>query len=533
MKMKIGSFLFLVLACIACSMSSVSARLGEESQLLDARDLAEASDDITVTTDDGGGITVSNSDGTLEITGDSVTLTDAETGESLTVEGKVTFDITTGTVIVTGEDANLRFDENGFIYYTDDSFTIGNAEGSITGTGTSITFTSHETGESQTFEGEVTIDEEAGTYVITSSDGTFGLSQDGFVAMNDEGGIAGSFTDDGTATFTDDMLFLENAEGNITITEDSVTFVDAETGESFVVEGEVTYDDEFEAVTVTNANGTFSFNEDGFMAVTDDVIVVGNGVDDGFGVITDDSVTFENADGTVVITETSVTITDKATGESLTYEGEVEFDFDTGTFTVDTEDGMLYFNEDGFLITTDEGFTAGNDEGFITGTFSGDNVVIADENGDCLDIPDIACLNEDFSILCDVLTSTPDVKEFLSSAEYTLFAPPNAAFELISGVLETLDVETLGSILAFHGTEGVVNSSDLECGELLDMSNGYPSRTQCTKNSDGEDIVIQKGGGNRKNDLLPQIIAENIVACNGLIHVVDHVMLPNFIDEFD
>jgi uncharacterized surface protein with fasciclin (FAS1) repeats len=65
------------------------------------------------------------------------------------------------------------------------------------------------------------------------------------------------------------------------------------------------------------------------------------------------------------------------------------------------------------------------------------------------------------------------------------------------------------------------------------MLDGRPSCTMCTKNSDGEDIIIQKGGGNRMNDILPVIIVPNIAACNGMIHVIDQVMLPNFINKLD
>jgi hypothetical protein len=52
------------------------------------------------------------------------------------------------------------------------------------------------------------------------------------------------------------------------------------------------------------------------------------------------------------------------------------------------------------------------------------------------------------------------------------------------------------------------------------MTNGEDSRTVCKG-----DAIYQKGGGNT-DDALPQIISADIVACNGVVHVVDNVMLP-------
>lgn len=518
--MKLTVLLLFALVCIVCT-TSVSARLGEESSSVDTRALAEP-------------IIFSNDSGSVEIADDYVIFTDGATGESLTVKGKVTYDITSKSVIVTGEDQTLRFNEEGFILYSDEAFTIGNTDGYITTTGTSITFTDSKTGESNTFEGKVTMDEETGTYTITNEDGSFSMNQDGFIASGEDGSIFGSFTDDGTGSFTDDQITFSSAKGSVTVTESSVTFTDAETGEVTTIEGAVTYDEENEAYTVTNADGSLSFTKDGFFASGEDGGFFGSFTDDGSGSYTDDSVAFQNKEGSIVVTEDSVTITDAATGEVTTIEGEVEYDEETETYSITNDEGTFAFNEDGFAAFNDEGFIAGGTDGEVVavGSFTGDEIIVTDKEGKCLSIPDIICLNDDFSILCDVLNATPEQKEFLTNSEYTLFAPSNDAFELISEVLETLDLDTLGNILAFHGTAGTVTSDDLECGQLLDMSNGYPSRTQCKKNDSGDEIVIQKGGGNRKNNLLPEIVVANIVACNGVIHVVDHVMLPNYIDKF-
>ena len=118
---------------------------------------------------------------------------------------------------------------------------------------------------------------------------------------------------------------------------------------------------------------------------------------------------------------------------------------------------------------------------------------------------------------------------------FTLFAPIDDAFE--GQMLEALTaVPEAETILNYHATApgNVVMAEDLKCSELIEMASGGLSRTQCIKNPDTDlDDFYQKGGGNRKNDMLPKIIDSNIEACNGVIHVVDKVMLPNFVGAID
>ena len=76
-------------------------------------------------------------------------------------------------------------------------------------------------------------------------------------------------------------------------------------------------------------------------------------------------------------------------------------------------------------------------------------------------------------------------------------------------------------VLAFHAIQDyVLYASDLKCTRRYEMANGKDSRHVCR----GHD-VFQKGAGNRDNKR-PEIIETDIRACNGVIHVVDEVMLP-------
>lgn len=62
----------------------------------------------------------------------------------------------------------------------------------------------------------------------------------------------------------------------------------------------------------------------------------------------------------------------------------------------------------------------------------------------------------------------------------------------------------------------------------IEMANMVDSKTVCFKYWDHGHYSYykaQKGSGNSKYDL-PWIILEDVKACNGIIHVIDEVMLP-------
>ena len=102
-----------------------------------------------------------------------------------------------------------------------------------------------------------------------------------------------------------------------------------------------------------------------------------------------------------------------------------------------------------------------------------------------------------------------------------MFAPTNAAFAAISSTLETLDQATVTDILLFHTVQGVrVPSAGLFCNSFLTMANGERSQTLC---NDQSIASFQIGEENTVN---PAIIDRDVAACNGVIHVLDGVMLP-------
>lgn len=111
----------------------------------------------------------------------------------------------------------------------------------------------------------------------------------------------------------------------------------------------------------------------------------------------------------------------------------------------------------------------------------------------------------------------------LSEGTWTVFAPTNTAFEeLGQELLDTVlaDKALLTDILLFHAVDEVVKAEDLFCTGQTEMANGQDSRTVCKGGK-----IFQKGGSNPRNDM-PEIVQTDIETCQGVIHVVDEVLLP-------
>jgi transforming growth factor-beta-induced protein len=140
-------------------------------------------------------------------------------------------------------------------------------------------------------------------------------------------------------------------------------------------------------------------------------------------------------------------------------------------------------------------------------------------------IVDIAVGNDDFSILVAALTEAELVTTLQSEGPFTVFAPTNAAFEKLLGELgigaaDLLASPRLTQVLLYHVVPGKVMSSDL--------SNGLSAATVL-----GESVSFDLTGALPKvND--SGIVAVDIEATNGVIHVIDTVLVPAaFFIEFD
>jgi len=132
-------------------------------------------------------------------------------------------------------------------------------------------------------------------------------------------------------------------------------------------------------------------------------------------------------------------------------------------------------------------------------------------------IADIAAGDEDFEILAAALEAA-DLVEVLSddSISVTVFAPTDEAFEALpEGALEALllpeNRDQLVEVLTYHVIEGEVRSDDLATGEVGTLA--------------GSPVVVtveeQAVTVNQAN-----VLAADIEASNGVIHVIDSVLLP-------
>ena len=136
-----------------------------------------------------------------------------------------------------------------------------------------------------------------------------------------------------------------------------------------------------------------------------------------------------------------------------------------------------------------------------------------------LDLPsitDIAVSDSQFSTLVTALTEANMAGALAGGGPYTVFAPTNNAFaSLPAGLLDAVlaDQALLTSVLQYHVAPGVFYAEDvLSFGQLL-MANGSVAQ-------------VSVDGGTASIDGAP-IIATDIQASNGVIHVISGVMVPD------
>jgi len=103
---------------------------------------------------------------------------------------------------------------------------------------------------------------------------------------------------------------------------------------------------------------------------------------------------------------------------------------------------------------------------------------------------------------------------------FTVFAPTNDAFadlaaELDVAVADLLELDNLGDILTYHALSGDFYSSDLENG-MMPTPLGGDNTLKITVTSNNDVFVNQA-----------QVTLANVEANNGVVHVLDAVVLPN------
>ncbi len=128
-------------------------------------------------------------------------------------------------------------------------------------------------------------------------------------------------------------------------------------------------------------------------------------------------------------------------------------------------------------------------------------------------IVDIAVNTEGFSTLVTAVKAANLVDTLKSPGPFTVFAPNDAAFaKLPPGTIQTLvqNVPQLARILTYHVVSGKLMKADLAQVDSVISVEGSPITIDCDDNFEVKNATV---------------IAADIEADNGVIHVIDNVIL--------
>jgi uncharacterized surface protein with fasciclin (FAS1) repeats len=134
------------------------------------------------------------------------------------------------------------------------------------------------------------------------------------------------------------------------------------------------------------------------------------------------------------------------------------------------------------------------------------------------DIVDTAVSAGSFNTLVAAVKAAGLVDTLKGPGPFTVLAPNDAAFNLLPpGTVDNLlkDIPKLKSILTYHVIPGKVLSSDIV-------------NLKTAKTVEGEDIRIDSSQRLHRNIKVneAEIIKSDIIADNGVIHVINRVLIP-------
>ena len=129
----------------------------------------------------------------------------------------------------------------------------------------------------------------------------------------------------------------------------------------------------------------------------------------------------------------------------------------------------------------------------------------------------VAIGSKDHSTLVTAVKAAELVDALSNAGPFTVFAPTNAAFEklpagTVEGLLKPDQKVALSNILEYHVYVGVIKTDQMRDGQSLGQVNG-------------KNITISMKDGKYMVNGKANIIA-SVPASNGVIHVIDEVLLP-------
>jgi uncharacterized surface protein with fasciclin (FAS1) repeats len=132
------------------------------------------------------------------------------------------------------------------------------------------------------------------------------------------------------------------------------------------------------------------------------------------------------------------------------------------------------------------------------------------------DIVDTALAAGNFSTLAAALRAAGLLEALKSEGPFTVFAPIDDAFakippQTLSELLQPENKEKLTAILTYHVVPGRVTAHDV-------------ANLDSATTLQGQTVKISKQDGVKINDA--KVIAPDVEATNGVIHVIDSVLMP-------
>ena len=128
----------------------------------------------------------------------------------------------------------------------------------------------------------------------------------------------------------------------------------------------------------------------------------------------------------------------------------------------------------------------------------------------------VAIGSKDHTTLVSAVQAAKLVDALSNAGPFTVFAPTNAAFDklpagTVDGLLKPESIDDLTNILQYHVTVGVFKTESLSDGQVIGQVNG-------------NDVTIGVKDG--KVTINGANIVASVPASNGIIHVIDAVLLP-------
>jgi uncharacterized surface protein with fasciclin (FAS1) repeats len=162
---------------------------------------------------------------------------------------------------------------------------------------------------------------------------------------------------------------------------------------------------------------------------------------------------------------------------------------------------------------------AGAAGGSIEGGSAGEGGVGGQGQSDLKDVVDTAVAAGTFTKLAEALTEAGLVNALKGTGPFTVFAPTDAAFAAFEqanpGVLGALSKAELSAVLTYHVIAGAaVKAADLKDDQVAVTLNGSPVLVDLTGG-------VKVGASAEANVTTPDVLASN-----GVIHVIDEIILP-------